>query len=141
MQRDGCVETCIFIIENHRRCLHRFVDTFVKRKTGSSSEATVPRRCRPATFAKISFAATSSTSKLIFTKLRKKGIGPISQGGNSPLTQRIQLRCGPEGIRLRCVGGKRFALLAHLRQQSHGILASINYPYQLFDSFSYVVVD
>lgn len=136
----GCVEECIFIIENYRRCLRRFVDTFVKKKIGSSSEVTAPKRCRPATSAKISCDATSSTSKLISTKPRKKGIGPTLPSGNCSPTQRIQLRCGPEGFGIRCIGGQRTTFLAHLRQQGDGVLAFADDSDQLLCSVTDVVV-
>jgi|JI9StandDraft_1071089.scaffolds.fasta_scaffold33450_4 hypothetical protein len=45
--------------------------------------------------------------------------------------KRVQLRCHPQGSRLLILPGQRSPLMAYLRQQGNGLLASSHYPSQL----------
>lgn len=122
---------CDIIFVEERRCLLKFDDTSAKRKTGSSNEDTLPRRWQPVNCERISCIDTSLTSTPISTKPRKKEIGATWQRGRQFTIKRVQLRRHPQGSRLLILPGQRPALMAYLRQQGNGLLASSHYPSQL----------
>ena len=112
----------------------------MRRRTFSSKGDIQLKNSPSANSGRISSPNTSSISIPIYTRHKRKEIGPTLPKGSYILIQVVQLRRRPQGTRIRLPRSQCLNIMENLCQQKHGLVASPHCPPHLHCGSPFVTI-